>query len=261
MVVSIPWPLAAVLPPEPALFASSVERARVLSYTHVEVAALAERPAEHLEALAEAGVLVGCATLSGDLGGSAEERREALRCLERQVADASRLGATCVVLTLPRESDPAADACLAEACALLAAYAGRRMVRLAVRPRESSMQPPMGSQSCPEDAPAGGRGSCRAGRGAGEARPRPGAWSAARQEPRPPGGTGPLIGVQGPEQAQAWPDNLGLALEGEDVAAIRQAGSRLFHAYAGGRPLPGALVEALGAVGYRGEVGVRAWDA
>jgi len=45
------WTLAAVLPAEPAAFAEAVHRAAAAGFTHVEVAALADRPAEHLAAL------------------------------------------------------------------------------------------------------------------------------------------------------------------------------------------------------------------
>jgi sugar phosphate isomerase/epimerase len=111
-----PWPLAARLPAAPAEFVAAVARAAALGFTHVEVTALAERPAEHLEALADAGVLVAAAALGAD----------DVRALRDQVADAARLGATCA--SLP------AEVCSAEGRALLADYAAGRMVRLCVRP-------------------------------------------------------------------------------------------------------------------------------
>ena len=55
-------------------------RASSLGFTHVEIAGLAERPPDHLEALADSGVLVACALLSGDLSnGSSAIRLEILQ--------------------------------------------------------------------------------------------------------------------------------------------------------------------------------------
>jgi sugar phosphate isomerase/epimerase len=110
------WALAARLPAAPEDFAAAVARAAALGFTHVEVMALAGRPAEHLEALADAGVLVAAAALGG----------ADLRALRAQIADAARLGATCAYLP--------AGACPAESYAPLAEYAAGRMVRLCVRP-------------------------------------------------------------------------------------------------------------------------------
>jgi sugar phosphate isomerase/epimerase len=132
----LPWPLAAVLPDDPALFRAAVLRATALGFTHVEAAALASRPGDHLEALAEAGVVVAAAALSGDAcTGSLAERRAALARLERQVADAALLGAGCVLLAPP---PGAGEAAFADLCALLAEHAARRMVRLALWPREGA---------------------------------------------------------------------------------------------------------------------------
>jgi sugar phosphate isomerase/epimerase len=128
---SSPWPLAAILPDEPERFCGAVARATTHGFTHVEVTALVDRPAEHLDALADAGVVVTCATLAGDLStGSVQQRRDTLRRLERQVADAARLGATCVILS-PGSGEVVL---FTEGCTLLADHAARRMVRLAVRP-------------------------------------------------------------------------------------------------------------------------------
>jgi sugar phosphate isomerase/epimerase len=110
------------LPAAPEDFAAAVARAAALGFAHVEVAALSERPAEHLEALADAGVLVAAAALGHGLSAGAAD----LRALRPQIADAARLGATCAYL--PAGAGPAAG------CALLAEYAAGRMVRLCVRP-------------------------------------------------------------------------------------------------------------------------------
>jgi sugar phosphate isomerase/epimerase len=128
MTSPLPWPLAARLPAAPEALAAALARAAALGFSHVEVAALAERPLGHLEALADAGVVVAAAALGG----------ADLRALRPQVADAARLGATCAYLP--------AGACPAEDCARLADYAAGRMVRLCVRPG------PGGARAWLEDA-------------------------------------------------------------------------------------------------------------
>jgi sugar phosphate isomerase/epimerase len=118
------------LPDDPGAFVPAVTRAAALGFTHVEVAALAERPTEHLEALADSGLVVACARLSGDLSAAdVAVRCEALRRLKLQVADAARLGATLARLDVP-EGGPHVE----EALALLAEYAAARMVRLVTEP-------------------------------------------------------------------------------------------------------------------------------
>jgi sugar phosphate isomerase/epimerase len=128
---SSPWPLAAVLPAEPADFIVAVRHAAAQGFTHVELTALADRPAEHLDALADAGAVVACASLTGDPStGSVQQRRETLRLLQRQIADAARLGATCAVI----DSGAGHEAYFSEGCTILSAYAAGRMMKLAVRP-------------------------------------------------------------------------------------------------------------------------------
>jgi sugar phosphate isomerase/epimerase len=125
----------------PADFPAAVARAAALGLSHVEVVALAGRPAEHLEALADAGVLVPSAALGHGLPpghslGAADVavRRDTLKLLQLQVADAARLGATCAWLAAgDADTDPARTP-FEEGCALLADQAARRMVRLAVAP-------------------------------------------------------------------------------------------------------------------------------
>src|SRR5205085_47923 len=119
----------------------AVALAAELGFTHVEVAAESERPPADLEALADAGVHVASAELGRGLppGHALDARDLALRratlsLLQRQVADAARLGAT--VVSLKPGADPTDTGLVyfAEGCALLAAYAGKRMVRLCVEP-------------------------------------------------------------------------------------------------------------------------------
>jgi sugar phosphate isomerase/epimerase len=118
------WPLAARLADVPLSFGAALRLAADRGFRHVDLPARADRPAEDLEALADAGVLVLAAGLeqprdAADL----EARRATLKQLQEQVADAARLGARCAYLRGWTD---------AEGCALLADYAGRRMVRLAV---------------------------------------------------------------------------------------------------------------------------------
>ena len=68
MTPSFPCPLAAILPADPARFVPAVAHAAALGFTHIEAAALADRPAGHLDALADAGLIVACAMLSGAVG-------------------------------------------------------------------------------------------------------------------------------------------------------------------------------------------------
>jgi sugar phosphate isomerase/epimerase len=135
MTAAPPWPLAAFLTSLPLDFPHAVARAAALGFSHIDPVALVDRPAAHLDALADAGVLVGCASLGRDLppghaldAADLERRRVALRLMQRQIDDAARLGATCAYLV------PGADAGegFAEAVGLLADHAARRMVRLCV---------------------------------------------------------------------------------------------------------------------------------
>jgi hypothetical protein len=96
----------------------------------VALEAMIDRPSAHLDALAEAGVLVRCARLSGNLADvSVDVRRAQLRQLERQMADAALLGATSVWLPVI-EADEQARQLVREGMTLLAGYAAARMVRL-----------------------------------------------------------------------------------------------------------------------------------
>jgi D-psicose/D-tagatose/L-ribulose 3-epimerase len=134
-----PGRLAAFLTSLPMDFPAACGTAADLGFTHADVVALADRPAAHREALAETGLLVQCAALGRGLPpGQALDatdmaaRRAALELVKRQLADAAQLGAGSTYI-VPGSGDGApALACFAEACALLADYAGRRMVRLCV---------------------------------------------------------------------------------------------------------------------------------
>lgn len=90
-------------------FEAAVREAVALGFTHIDVAALVDRPPQHLEALADAGVIVAAADITLSSGLLLDARR--------QVADAARLGATVCCLH-------------PDAHALLEEYAAARMVRL-----------------------------------------------------------------------------------------------------------------------------------
>jgi sugar phosphate isomerase/epimerase len=135
----LPCPLSVLLSSLPLDFVPAVRQAAALGFTHVDVVALAERPADHLEALADAGLLISCAAVGRGLpegytldAESVATRREALNAMKRQVADAGRLGATCCYVVSGTDASAEGLARFAEACALLAEYAGQRMVRLCV---------------------------------------------------------------------------------------------------------------------------------
>src|SRR5262245_56666929 len=131
-------PVSAMLTSLPLPFEEAVRQA-ALGFTHVDVVALAERPTEHLEALADAGVTVACAAVGRDLPGGVTldaadvgRRRAALEEMKRHVADAARLGASHAYVVPGLDGGDEALARFAEACGLLADYAAGRMVRLCV---------------------------------------------------------------------------------------------------------------------------------
>jgi sugar phosphate isomerase/epimerase len=137
-VPSLPM-LAATLGSLPLDFEPALRQLAALGFRHVEVTALAERPPQDLDALADSGLLVSSAAVGRGLpdgctlgARSAAVRREALELVERQIADAARLGASCAYLVPPGDAGDEALTLFAEACRLLADYAGRRQVRLCV---------------------------------------------------------------------------------------------------------------------------------
>src|SRR4051794_19268922 len=92
--------LSAMLTSLPLDFDEALSWVRDLGFSHADVVALADRPPAHLEALAESGLLVGCAAVGRGLPEGhtpdAEDvgvRRAALEEMKRQVGDAGRMGA------------------------------------------------------------------------------------------------------------------------------------------------------------------------
>jgi sugar phosphate isomerase/epimerase len=131
--------LSALLTSLPSDFASSIRTLRTLGFTHVDLVALADRPDEHLEVLAESGLIVSCGALGRNLPEgctldtlSVQDRRRALEEMQRQIADIAHLGGTCAYIVPTKDASVAAVARFSEACGLLAEYAGGRMVRLSI---------------------------------------------------------------------------------------------------------------------------------
>jgi sugar phosphate isomerase/epimerase len=123
----------------PLDFEAAVRQAAALGFQHVDVVALADRPAAHLDPLADAGVLVSCAAVGRGLpegvaldAPSAEIRRAAAEEVERHIADAARLGATHSYVVPALDTGPDALRHFADSCGHLADYAAGRMVRLCV---------------------------------------------------------------------------------------------------------------------------------
>jgi sugar phosphate isomerase/epimerase len=134
-----PGPLAAFLTSLPLDFAEAVRQAAQLGFTHVDVVALVDRPAVHLEVLAETGVLVQCAALGRALPAGHDLdapdtalRRAAMELVKQQIADVARLGATVAYLVPGSDGSAVSLTYFAEVCSALADYAGLRQVRLCV---------------------------------------------------------------------------------------------------------------------------------
>lgn len=111
--------------------ARDLPRVVARGFTHVALEARVDRPVSDLEALADAGVIVAWVRLHGDLTlADVEARREQLRLLQRQVADAAVLGATVAWLPKAERVSDEQRVYLEEGTALLARYAAARQVEL-----------------------------------------------------------------------------------------------------------------------------------
>jgi sugar phosphate isomerase/epimerase len=128
--MSQPWTLAGWVDEELAHTLPHLVRR---GFTHIALAARIDRPVADLEALADAGVIVACARLSGDLTlADVEARREQLRLLKRQVDDAALLGATLTWLSVDAIDREQQKVFVREGIELLAAHAQARQVQLGV---------------------------------------------------------------------------------------------------------------------------------
>jgi sugar phosphate isomerase/epimerase len=133
-------PISAMLTSLPLPFEAAVRQAAALGFQFVDVVALIDRPSAHVEALADAGVLVCCCPIGRDLpeaqhtldATSLADRRAAVDTMKRQIADAARLGATHAYLIPGRDSSSDGLARFADSSAMLADFAAQRMVKLCV---------------------------------------------------------------------------------------------------------------------------------
>jgi len=128
-----------MLPSPPLEFEDALTQVSRCGFAYVDLVAVAERPAKHLDALADSGVIVSCGALGRGLASdlfldsaSLTVRRATLDILKWQVADLARLGATHAYLIPGRDDSADGLARYAEACQLLADYAGQRKVTLCV---------------------------------------------------------------------------------------------------------------------------------
>jgi len=140
--------LSVLLTSLPGLFADAVATAARLGFGTVDVVAMVERPLLDREALADAGVGVGCASLGRALAAgvsldslSVTARRMALEEVKRQLNDAALLGATCAYLTPPLDDRGACLPAFAEGCCLLAEHAASRMIQLCLEPIPGRLLP------------------------------------------------------------------------------------------------------------------------
>jgi sugar phosphate isomerase/epimerase len=131
--------LSAMLTSLPGDFEATLRQVRDLGFAYADVVALAERPHDHREALADSGLLVGCAAVGRGLPEGhtldAEDvgvRRAALDEMKRQVTDAARLGAAVCYVVPGTDTRRDGLECFAEACCLLAEHAAGRGMRLCV---------------------------------------------------------------------------------------------------------------------------------
>ncbi len=123
----------------PGTFGTVLGQIAALGFTHVDLVAEVDRPAEQLEMLADSGLLVSCLALGRHLppghgldAADVAVRRATLALLERQIADAAHLGATTAYLVPGSDTSSTALSCFAEGCTLLADFAAARMIRLCV---------------------------------------------------------------------------------------------------------------------------------
>jgi sugar phosphate isomerase/epimerase len=134
-----PLPISVLLTSLPLPFEDAVREAAALSFTHVDVVGLAERPAAHLNALADTGLLVSCAAVGRGLAegltldaAHIRDRRAAVEEVKRHIADAARVGATYCYIVPSFDTSADGLARFADSCAQLADHAAARMVRLCV---------------------------------------------------------------------------------------------------------------------------------
>jgi sugar phosphate isomerase/epimerase len=131
--------LSALLTSLPLDFESGIRELHALGFTHADAVGLAERPQQHLEALAESGLTVSCGAIGRCLpegctldAPSLDHRRLALGEMKRQISDIARLGGTCGYIVPGKDCSKEAVARFSEACILLADFAAGRRLRLCI---------------------------------------------------------------------------------------------------------------------------------
>jgi sugar phosphate isomerase/epimerase len=129
--------LSALLTSLPLEFDRAVREMTALGFTHVDVVGLVERPEQHLAALAESGLIVSCGAIGRGLpeGWTLDVpavalRRKVVEEMQRQITDIARLGGRYGYLVPGKDGSKEALTRFAEACALLADFAGGCLVRL-----------------------------------------------------------------------------------------------------------------------------------
>jgi sugar phosphate isomerase/epimerase len=133
------FPISVLLTSLPLEFEPAARQVAALGFTRVDVVGLAERPLSHAEVLADCGLTVSCAAVGRGLPdgytldtASIEQRRDAVEEVQRQIADAARLGATHCYLVPGSDANPDAIRRFADSCLHLGEFAAGRMVRLCV---------------------------------------------------------------------------------------------------------------------------------
>lgn len=126
LITSLPFPAAEALG----------EIARQ-GFAHVDLIGKAERSDEERSALADSGLIVDCVALGRDLpahcaldAADLPSRQRAVEAVERQIAEASQVGAR-VAYLVPCKTASSLPA-FADACKALATYARRRMISLCI---------------------------------------------------------------------------------------------------------------------------------
>ncbi|MCS6852364.1 MAG: sugar phosphate isomerase/epimerase [Gemmataceae bacterium] len=131
--------LAVQLTSFPGPLNAAARQAAALGFAVVDVVALAERPADDRDVLAETGLAVSCAALGRGLPAGAaldavplDARRAAVDVVTRHLRDAAELGATTAYLVPGSDPRPEALTAFADSCRWLADIAQGYRIRLCV---------------------------------------------------------------------------------------------------------------------------------
>ena len=132
-------PISALLTSLPLSVEDGLIELANLGFSHVDLVALDERPAPHLDALAESGLIVSCVALGRELppehaldAESRTLRSETVTFIRRQINDAAYLGATHAYLVPGSNDSESGRAYFSEGCKILSEIAADRMIQLCV---------------------------------------------------------------------------------------------------------------------------------